>query len=249
MGKRKNISKKLRFEVFKRDGFKCVYCGNSPPNVLLEIDHIQPISKGGDNDINNLVTSCFDCNRGKAAVPLSKVPRKINENLEVLKEKESQIREYRKFIKKIENRLSKDADEISAIFESKYKDLTLSNKFKETSLKKFLNKLPLHEVKTSMDLAVSKFGFDNDDEKDQMSEKTIKYFCGICWNKIREREDPYFQAFRDLKKYWEYQPRGSGYLPDKTLNLWLRKYSIEEIKDAMDEARGTWRKLADKLGN
>ena len=66
MAKRKNISKKVRFEVFKRDSFTCQYCGKSAPDTVLEVDHIIPVSKGGDNDISNLITSCFDCNRGKS---------------------------------------------------------------------------------------------------------------------------------------------------------------------------------------
>ncbi len=65
MAKRSTISKKTRFEVFKRDSFTCQYCGASAPAVVLQIDHIQPVSKDGDNDILNLITSCFDCNAGK----------------------------------------------------------------------------------------------------------------------------------------------------------------------------------------
>lgn len=63
--KRKGISKKTRFEVFKRDNFTCQYCGRSAPDVILEIDHINSVKNGGDNNILNLVTSCFDCNRGE----------------------------------------------------------------------------------------------------------------------------------------------------------------------------------------
>ena len=66
MAKRKNLSKSVRFEVFKRDSFTCQYCGKSAPDVVLEVDHIIPVSKGGDNDISNLITSCFECNRGKS---------------------------------------------------------------------------------------------------------------------------------------------------------------------------------------
>lgn len=61
------ISKKVRFEVFKRDGFKCQYCGRSAPDVILHVDHINPVSNGGNNDIMNLVTSCSECNLGKGA--------------------------------------------------------------------------------------------------------------------------------------------------------------------------------------
>ena len=48
--KRVGISKKVRFEVFKRDGFRCVYCGEAAPKVVLHVDHINPVSKGGDSD-------------------------------------------------------------------------------------------------------------------------------------------------------------------------------------------------------
>ena len=44
-----SISKKLRFEVFKRDGFQCQYCGKTPPAITLEIDHINPKSKRGQD--------------------------------------------------------------------------------------------------------------------------------------------------------------------------------------------------------
>jgi 5-methylcytosine-specific restriction endonuclease McrA len=40
---RKTISKKTRFEVFKRDKFTCQFCGNEAPNVILEIDHLKPV--------------------------------------------------------------------------------------------------------------------------------------------------------------------------------------------------------------
>lgn len=65
MTERQTISKSLRFDIFKRDAFTCQYCGRRPPDVVLELDHIHPVSKGGDNDEMNLVTACFDCNRGK----------------------------------------------------------------------------------------------------------------------------------------------------------------------------------------
>lgn len=66
MTERKSLTKKIRFEVFKRDNFKCQYCGCSAPDKVLEVDHMIPISKNGTNDMLNLVTSCFDCNRGKS---------------------------------------------------------------------------------------------------------------------------------------------------------------------------------------
>lgn len=66
MSKRKSLSKSVRFEVFKRDSFTCQYCGKKAPDTILHIDHINPVSKGGDNEVINLVTSCEACNLGKS---------------------------------------------------------------------------------------------------------------------------------------------------------------------------------------
>lgn len=90
---RKAISKKIRFEVFKRDSFKCQYCGRYAPDVILEVDHINPVSKGGDNDILNLVTSCRDCNAGKSDRLLSdnSTIEKQRAQLEELNERREQL--------------------------------------------------------------------------------------------------------------------------------------------------------------
>ncbi len=65
--KRERIPQGLRFDVFRRDNFTCVYCGASSPDVTLECDHVTAVSKGGADTMSNLVTACYDCNRGKSA--------------------------------------------------------------------------------------------------------------------------------------------------------------------------------------
>jgi 5-methylcytosine-specific restriction endonuclease McrA len=57
---------KLRFDILKRDAFTCQYCGRKAPDVILEIDHIHPRSKGGKNIMDNFKTACKDCNMGKS---------------------------------------------------------------------------------------------------------------------------------------------------------------------------------------
>ncbi len=170
------ISKKIRFEVFKRDGFQCAYCGKTPPAVTLEVDHINPVSKGGNDDINNLITACFDCNRGKKNIELDKIPSKLNENLEVLREREEQLKEYRKLVKKIEKRIENDINKVSKVYESHFPGWTFSDNFKNISLKKFIKELPLDEVMYAIELACN-VKKDKDD--------VIPYFCGVCWNKIK----------------------------------------------------------------
>jgi len=90
---RKSISKSLRFEVFKRDSFTCQYCGRKAPDVLLVVDHIEPISKGGTNDLLNLITACKDCNEGKSDRVLSDsaVLDKQRRQLKDLQERREQI--------------------------------------------------------------------------------------------------------------------------------------------------------------
>jgi predicted nucleic acid-binding Zn ribbon protein len=72
---------KLRFEVFMRDQFRCRYCGRSPlddPRIVLVTDHMVPKSEGGNAELSNLVTSCFECNLGKRDVLLDeRVVRKL----------------------------------------------------------------------------------------------------------------------------------------------------------------------------
>jgi CRISPR/Cas system Type II protein with McrA/HNH and RuvC-like nuclease domain len=53
----------IRIKVFKRDDYTCAYCKQK--GGILEIDHIIPFSKGGSDELNNLVTSCRKCNRQK----------------------------------------------------------------------------------------------------------------------------------------------------------------------------------------
>ena len=75
MSKRKAISPKKRFQALRRDRFRCVYCGSSPPSVRLEVDHLSPVAEGGTNDLFNLVTACSICNNGKRASLLSPAER------------------------------------------------------------------------------------------------------------------------------------------------------------------------------
>ena len=68
------MTKKLREYIKKRDNFTCCNCGNSTykePNLLLEIDHIIPVAKGGCTVEDNLQTLCWKCNRAKSDKILS----------------------------------------------------------------------------------------------------------------------------------------------------------------------------------
>ena len=85
MTKRKAIPNKLRFEIFKRDNFTCVYCGAKSPEEKIVIDHINPVKNGGTNDIINLVTACQKCNSGKSAEKLTEEKAMSVKNKEIKK--------------------------------------------------------------------------------------------------------------------------------------------------------------------
>jgi hypothetical protein len=100
---KRGVSKRLRFEIFKRDGFVCQYCGRRPPDVVLEVDHIHPRAAGGTNDICNLVTACADCNRGKGPGLLREIPARPDADLAYL-EAQQEIAEARRYLESKEER-------------------------------------------------------------------------------------------------------------------------------------------------
>lgn len=63
------VSKRLRFEVLRRDNHACRYCGGTAPDVTLTVDHVVPKTLGGADEPSNLVAACKDCNAGKSSVP------------------------------------------------------------------------------------------------------------------------------------------------------------------------------------
>ena len=65
---RKILTPSLRYDILKRDNFKCVICGRTPKKdgVTLHVDHIIPVSKGGKTVPENLRTLCSICNLGKS---------------------------------------------------------------------------------------------------------------------------------------------------------------------------------------
>lgn len=61
------VSKRLRFEILRRDNHACRYCGATAPEVALTVDHVVPAALGGGDEPSNLVAACAYCNSGKSA--------------------------------------------------------------------------------------------------------------------------------------------------------------------------------------
>lgn len=172
------LRKSMRFAIFKRDLFTCQYCGAQPPAVTLEVDHVIPLCKGGSNSEINLITSCFDCNRGKGRKKLDDALPPVGDRNAVLREREEQIKEYEKLVRSRKRRETKLLDEILEIYEGKTGRKGMPMRFANTIRYQFMPKLPSDFIVEAMHIAC-----------DRMHSETriVRYFCGICWKTIKEQ--------------------------------------------------------------
>jgi|WetSurMetagenome_2_1015567.scaffolds.fasta_scaffold71287_1 hypothetical protein len=202
---RTSLSKKIRFEVFKRDKFTCQYCGEKSPDVILEVDHIDPVAKGGSNDLINLITSCKNCNRGKRDIKLddSTVLNKQRQQLEELEERREQIKmmlDWRKSLDTLEDdTLGITVDYI----ESKIPGFSL-NDTGQDNIKKYLQKFSFDDLLDAIDISSKKYlryidgALDKSSVEDYISkiggiltlknksqiEQKLAYIKGICRNRF-----------------------------------------------------------------
>lgn len=173
---RKAIGKKLRFDVFKRDKFVCAYCGSSPPDVVLQVDHIHPVAEGGLNNIDNLITSCQPCNIGKGRRLLSDIPTSLQEKTKLSHQEESMINDFNEVLRRRSERIEEEIWTIAFILDPSAIDNGFNRSWLK-SIERFIEKLGFYNVKEAADIAILKLRHGN--------KKTFLYFCGICHNKIK----------------------------------------------------------------
>jgi len=179
---RKAISNKLRFEIFKRDEFMCQYCGSHPPKAVLHVDHITPVKLGGDNNISNLITSCSICNSGKSATSLNSIPKSLKDTAKAMKQKEAQIKGYNKVMQEHIARVESDAWRVANMLLHTFGEpLNSINSNHFRSIKIFIERLGLYGCLESVEIMAIK--------NIRSEQKAFIYFCGICWNKIKEHEN------------------------------------------------------------
>lgn len=195
--KRVGLSKKTRFEVFKRDSFTCQYCGRSAPEVILRVDHINPVAGGGDNDMMNLITSCEPCNQGKGA-------RKLDDHSVIQKQK-AQLDELNQRREQLEMMLqwrealaSLDVDYINA-FEERFTDETGSTltEVGRGKVKQWLKRFPLADMLDALDDALGTYfkGGDLDDSErhNELAGKAFSMVPRIINAKKRNADRPWMK--------------------------------------------------------
>lgn len=180
----RSVSRRMRFEILKRDGHRCRYCGATAPDVQLTVDHVIPLALGGDNNPSNLTTACRDCNAGKASVPpeADKVAE-VNEMAERLR------LAFKKVSEEDREERQKRFDVLDMVvcdFASEWNQLA-----NETGKR---HKLP-NDARGSL-IRFYESGLDDTDLYDaafymfHMMPPHIdgwRYFCGTCWGMIRQR--------------------------------------------------------------
>lgn len=249
MAKRKQIPKKLRFEVFKRDSFRCQYCGVSAPDVLLQVDHIKPVKEGGTSDITNLITSCVDCNLGKGARKLDdkSVVARQHKQLEELNERREQLKmmmEWREELLKLEEeKLNYAVSKFEEIAKCKLTEVGVNE------LRRLLSKNSFDILLEAIDISTRQYLIPKGDDYDEKSKaKAFNYIGRICTCKRKEKEKPYLKQLYYIRAIL--RNRLHYYNEELALNYlekaYLKGYTIEQLKELAKNARN-WSSFTDSI--
>lgn len=172
------ISRRLRFEILRRDGHTCRYCGAKAPDVALQVDHVIPVTLGGGDDPTNLVAACAACNSGKTSVPAdAALVADVDAAALLFARAAGRAAEIR--------RAELGAlDELLGLFDATWNTYGCSvprSAGWATSVETFLARgLSLDELFRYVDVAMtSRVGTD----------QVWRYFCGCCWREIGDRDE------------------------------------------------------------
>lgn len=181
MAKRQNTGKRLRFEVFNRDGFTCQYCGAQPPDVLLVVDHITPASHGGTTTIENLITACEPCNQGKADKELGQVAPRPDADLLYLTTQQ-EIAELRRFQAAQQEREAVLAS-IVKLFQDQWHEYSAQDWCPADQIvRSMLERYSADIVQRAMAITASAIGTGRLRIYDRAGTKWLKYMYGVARN-------------------------------------------------------------------
>jgi hypothetical protein len=233
--KRKNIPKSVRFEVLKRDRFACQYCGAAAPDVVLHIDHIDPVANEGDNHITNLITSCEGCNLGKSDKLLSddSAVKKAKNQLDELQERREQLEMMMEWQRGLRDLADDTVNQLCSYWQELAPGFAINDNGKK-NIKKWLRTFSLEEITKAMDVAAEQYlEFESSDlvTSDSWGIAFDK-ISGICRVTRQSKDDPdirelyYIRGI--LRKRLSYfdDPQGLQFL--KNARSW--GVSLEELR-------------------
>lgn len=242
MAKRKAISQKTRFEIFKRDSFTCQYCGKKAPDVILNVDHIHPVKLGGENDILNLITSCFDCNSGKKAIPLgdNSTLVKQQKQLEELNERRLQIEMLLQWRNGLANLTNMEVDNYADYINKYTPGFSVTDSFK-LEIKKWVKKYTPELIYECIDEAAQRYlKFTNNNLEPDSAQNYVGKIRGILYFKSLP---PLKQKINWIKVILKKEFSTSAWDVDALLDEYVaalrsKKWTEEEIiDDLQDEVR------------
>lgn len=193
---RKSIGKSLRFEVFKRDSFKCQYCGAEAPAVVLHVDHIKAVANGGTNDLTNLITSCMPCNLGKSDVALDDhvAVVKARAQMDELQERREQLELMMQWQEGLRDIKTEAVTRIADYWHQAAPGYTC-NAVGKSKLQSLLRRYSIEEICEGMDTAAAAYlVFVEDGSVTEESwERAFGTIPGICRVKKLSKSDPDIQ--------------------------------------------------------
>lgn len=178
-----SVSRRLRFEILKRDGYACRYCGATAPDVVLHVDHVVPVALGGGDEPNNLVTACADCNAGKASThPDAAVVEDVDAAAELFARAAEKAAERRRAeIEGLDTELVRFAEAWNGYTnQGSGAQVPRPNDWAQSVTRFLAQGLTMPELETFVDIAMT---------SKVRSGDVFRYFCGCCWREISERQE------------------------------------------------------------
>lgn len=181
------VSRRLRYEILRRDNHTCRYCGAKAPDVPLTVDHVLPVALGGEDRPENLVTACAGCNAGKAASnPDAEIVANVNDDAirwaaAVRKAAEVQAARLDEVDQYAEAFLAAWAQHWTEEASESEERMQLPSEWRETLRRFYSMGLETRQIELAVEATMA---------VEHIPEpRLFRYFCGVCWNVYRERQD------------------------------------------------------------
>jgi hypothetical protein len=250
---RKGIPKGIRFDVFKRDSFKCQFCGATAPDVLLEVDHLHPVARGGSNDITNLITACQPCNSGKSDKTLDEntTLAKARNQLEQLQERRDQLEMMMGWMEGLRE-LKEDAlDRISSYWHALTPGFTI-NQNGRNDLQKWVRQFNVEEICHAMDVAAEQYLRFQDDGR-VTSESWGEAFSkipGICRVVRSSDDEPDLKDLFYIRGIVRKRLSGKHYIDHQALEFLKAAHSwgvsLEDLRSVSKHV-SSWTQFRDEI--
>ena len=230
------VSKRLRYEILRRDQHTCRYCGATAPDVKVTIDHVLPVALGGTDTPDNLVTACEPCNSGKTSTaPDAPVVANVAED--ALRWAGAMARAAQEALESTQNR-----DKLNKAFMAAWKkhggvQSDLPDNWRGSLKSLIVAGLPAEEIAECVGIAF--------DQKHVYDRNRFKYTCGVAWRKVdglrkRAGEIVGMQRAPEAKKQ-ETEDEGDEFTPATVLeacrDLLENNFEEEQREEYLDHVR------------